>query len=144
MQDFIQMAVSKLDISETQAGSATGAVLQLIQKHADGSDVQQLLGKVPGAQDVLAKAPVAGGTGGGGLGGALGGGLGGLMSQASSMLGGGGGALGVLASLQQSGLEPGKIAQFVPMLLTFLKEKAGPDLLGKILGKVPELAKLAG
>lgn len=140
MQEFIQMAAKNLGISESQAGSATGGILKMIQQHAAPADAQQLMSKLPGAEGLLGSAPQVMGASAGG-----GGGLGGLMGKAASMVGGkAGGALGAVAMLQQSGLDMSKINQFVPMFFNFAKGKVGADLIGKILGKVPELAKMAG
>ena len=52
------------------------------------------------------------------------------------------GALGALAMLQGSGLDMSKLSQFVPMFFTFAKGKAGNELVGRVLGKLPELAKM--
>jgi hypothetical protein len=67
------------------------------------------------------------------------------MGKASSMLGGkGGAALGALATLQQSGLDAQKAGSFVSMFFNFAKSKIGGDVVARVLGKMPELAKLAG
>ena len=85
MQEFIQQVTKSLGIPEGTTRSATGGMLQLIQKQADGNDFQSLLQKLPGASDLLSEGSDKGG--GGGL-------LGGLAKQASSLIGGsGGGAL---------------------------------------------------
>ena len=141
MQEFIQMAVKQLGISEGQASAATGGVLQLIQKHAAPADAQQLINGLPGAADLLQQAPqvVGSGTGGGGGGGMLGG----LMGKAATMVGGqGGAALGALAMFQQSGLDMSKAGGLASLFFNFAKTKVGPDVIGRVLGKLPELAKL--
>jgi hypothetical protein len=136
MQEFIQMAASKLGISESQAGSATGGILNLIKQHAAPADAQQLLAKLPGADSLLASAPQV-------LGASTGGGIGGMLGKVAGSMGGkAGGALGALAMLQGSGLDMSKISQFVPMFFNFIKGKAGNELVSRVLGKLPELAQM--
>jgi hypothetical protein len=142
MQEFIQMAVKQLGINENQATAATGGILQMIQKHAAPADAKQLIGGLPGADALLQKAPQvlgsSSGAGGGGM-------LGGVLGKASSMLGGqAGGALGAMAMLQQSGLDMKKAGSLVSLFFNFAKGKLGADLIGRVLGKLPELAKIAG
>ncbi len=136
MNDFIQMAVSKLGVSEQSAKSATGGVLDMIQKQVGGGDFSKLLGAVPGAADLLKSAPSSGGGGGG---------LGGILGAASGLLGGKAGSiLGAASMLEKSGLSLDKAGPFVSMLMDYFKGKAGNDLVSQILGKVPDLKKLLG
>lgn len=135
MNDFIQMAVSKLGVSEQSAKSATGGVLDMIQKQVGGGDFSKLLGAVPGAADLLKTAPASGG----------GGGLGGLLGAASGLLGAKAGSiLGAASMLEKSGLSLDKAGPFVSMLMDYFKGKAGNDVVSQILGKVPDLKKLLG
>lgn len=133
MQDFIKIVVDNLGTDEKTAKSATGGLLGLIQQHADKADADELMGKLPGAADLLTQTS----GGGGGL-------LGGITSQLGSALGGGAGtALSVAGVLGGSGLDSGIFGKFVSLFLTFAKQKAGQELIGRLLGKIPELAKLA-
>lgn len=133
MQDFIKMVVDNLGTNEQTARSATGGLLGLIQQHADKSDADELIGKLPGAADLLKETS----GGGGGL-------LGGIASQLGSAIGGGAGsALSVAGVLQGSGLDSGMIGKFVPLFFNFAKQKAGQELIGRLLSKIPHLAKLA-
>jgi hypothetical protein len=133
MQDFIKMVVDNLGTDEKTARSATGGLLGLIQKHADKSDADELMGKLPGAADLLKEAA----GGGGGL-------LGGIASQLGSAIGGSAGsALSVAGVLKGSGLDSGMIGQFVTLFFNFAKQKAGQELIGRLLSKIPDLAKLA-
>ena len=132
MQDFIKMVVDNLGTDEKTARSATGGLLGLIQQHADKSDADELMGKLPGASDLLKESS----GGGGGL-------LGGIASQLGSAIGGSAGsALSVAGVLQGSGLDSGMIGKFVPLFINFAKQKAGQELVGRLLSKIPELAKL--
>lgn len=130
MQEFIQSAVSQLGISEDQAKSATGGLLNFVKDQSDGNAVQELIAKLPGAEGLMASSDSGGG---GGMLGGLAAGLGGKL----------GGAGGVLAVLQGSGLDAGKISPFVTMLVNYAKQKAGPELVEKVIAQVPALKGLA-
>ena len=138
IMDFVKMAAGTLGQSEGATQSATGALLGAIQQKAEPGDFQQLLGALPGASGLLGKAGGGGGTASGGL-------LGGVLSQASSALGGNlGQSLGILSAVQGSGFSMDKIGPLVKLFLNFAKSNAGEGLVQKLMGQVPELAKLAG
>jgi len=136
MQDFIQDAAGKLGIGTDTATSATGGLLGLIKEHADAGDVSAMLGKLPGAADLMKAAPSSSGGGGllGGLGDALGGALG----------GGAGQALGAMEALSKTGLSMDKLGSFLEMFKQFVLPKLGPDLLKRLLGNIPGLGSLLG
>jgi hypothetical protein len=134
MDEFIQMAVQHLGISEDTARKATGGLLSFLQKHADSGSVQELFAKVPGAKELVQHAPQQGGEGKGG-----GGMLGGALGAASEKIGGAAGLMGVL---KQSGLDADKIGPFVNKFVQFVRDKAGPGVADKLLSSVPQLKKL--
>ncbi len=139
MHEFIQMVTGKLGTSESTARSATGGLLRLIQNQIGNQDFDRLAEKIPGTTDLLregAAAPAAGGGFGG---------FGNLMETATSAVGGKLGAtLGLAAQLKGSGLDMSKAGSFVSLFMEFVKSKAGADLAGRILGKIPELKGMAG
>lgn len=128
MQEFIQSAATKLGINENQAKSATGGVLNFLKDQGDGQDVDALIAKMPGAEDVMQSTASAEGGGGGGM-------LGGIGSK----LGGAGGAM---EALQGSGLDAGHAKSFVTMLVDYAKQKAGPEQVEQVLAKVPALKSM--
>lgn len=132
MQEFIQSAVSQLGITEDQAKSATGGLLNFVKEQADGNAAQELIAKLPGAEGLMATSSSSGESGGGMLGG--------LAAGLGSKLGGVGGAM---AALKASGLDAGKISPFVTMLVNYAKQKAGPELVEKVLSQLPALKSLA-
>ncbi len=135
MNEFIQLAVSKLGLSEDSASSATGGLLQLIKSQVGGTDADQLLQNFPGSQELLAKAS----------GGASGGGLGGLVSSVSSMFGGKLGAVaGLAGTLGSAGLSADKFGPFASLFVDFIKNKAGADLVDRVMEQLPELKKILG
>lgn len=163
MQDFINMASQQLGISTQQSTSATAGILGMLQKNMGGGDFGKLLGNLPGAGDLLAKAGggSSGGSGGGGLGGMLGGmlggggggggggnALGGIMQAAGGLLGGkggGGDTLGMLGGvLGSSGLSMDKLAPLMGMFMQYVQGKAGQGGVNSILGALPDLKKFVG
>jgi hypothetical protein len=128
MQEFIQSAVSRLGIGEDQAKSATGGLLNFLKEQGDGNDVQALIAKLPGAEGLMKSAGSSRTGGGGGM-------LGGL----TSAMGQSGGAL---AALHGSGLSTDQAGPFVNMLIDYARQKAGPDLVERVLAKVPALKAL--
>ena len=140
MNEFIQMVVSKLGVDESAARSATGGVLNMIQGQTDGADFNQLVDKLPGAEDVMRDAPQA--TEQAGSGGGM---LGGLMGKAAGMVSGAGGSGLALGSMfEKSGIGVDKLGSFATMFVGFVKDKAGADVVGRILDQVPALKKFTG
>ena len=138
IEDFVKMAAQNLGQSEDSTRSATGALLGAIKQNADGGDFQQLLDKIPGASGLLGASEEPSSGGGGGL-------LGGALGAAKSAFGGSaGGALGILGAIQGSGFDASSAGGLVSTFLQFAKSNAGEGLVGKLLAKMPELAKLAG
>jgi len=139
MNEFIQMAMKQLGTNESTTRSITGKVLAFMKEKAGGTDFTQLMDKLPGASR-LAEAPVQAQAEE-----KEGGGLGGFISQAGAALGGSlGSSMDLVGGLKQSGLDMGRIGPFVRMFVNYIKAQGGADLVGRILGKVPELKKLAG
>ena len=128
MQEFIQSAATKLGINEDQAKSATGGVLNFLKDQGNDQDVDALIAKIPGAQNVM-QSTASGAEGGGG----------GMLSGIGSKLGGAGGAM---AALQGSGLDSGRAKSFVTMLVDYAKQKAGPEQVEQVLSKVPALKSM--
>lgn len=129
MDEFINSVTGKLGIDSSTAKSATSSLLGLIKKEGDSSAVGELFAKLPGAS-AMADA---------------GGSAGGLLGKVSGMLGGtlgsGGAALGGLA---KSGLSADKIPDFVQTFIDWAKEKAGPDIVNKVVAAVPALKSIVG
>ena len=135
IQDFIGMASSQLGIGEKTAESATGGLLNALKSTTDGGDFKELLGKIPGAADLVGKKPEGGG---GGL-------MGGLAGMAGGLLGGDtGGAMGLVSTLTESGLDMSKAGSFVGLFVDFAKKQAGDGLVGKLLSAAPDVAQLVG
>ncbi len=138
MNEFIQLATSKLGTHEDIARSATGSLLGFIQGQLGKNDFSQLIEKLPGASDLLeqssAKARAASG---------LGGMLGDLAGQVASAVGSDlGAATGLVAQLEESGLELDQAGSFVTLFIDFVRGKLGSGFVDGILQELPELNKL--
>ena len=137
MQDLIESLTAKLGIDKSIAEKATGTVMSLLKDKLDDTVFGQLLEKLPGASNLLVKAEEKP-SGGGGM-------MGSLLGAASSAIGGkAGGALELAGKLKDTGLDASKFGDFGATVTDYIKGKVGDDLFAKVLGGVPELAKLAG
>ncbi len=139
MQDFIQDVASKLGVGKDTAEAATSNLLGLIREHGNSADVSQMLGKLPGASALLeTSAAKAAPEGPGGL-------LGGIGETLGSALGGAAGpALSGIEALTGSGLSTEKLGSLVEMFKDFALPKLGPDLLKRLLSKIPGIGALLG
>jgi hypothetical protein len=139
IQDFVQMAVQNLGITEQTAQGAAGGILQTIKGKVSGGDFQQLLGGLEGAEGLLGQAPQAEGQkGGGGI-------LGKVIGAAASAFGGkGGSALNLAGLLAGAGLSADKLGPFVSLFMNFAKQHLDSGLVSRLLGQLPDLQNLAG
>jgi hypothetical protein len=136
MSNIIGELAGQFGIAPAQAESAAGSILKFVQAQAGSGDFQKLLGAAPQIQDWIAKAGQTGASsGGGGL-------LGQLGGLAASLGGEAGGIGSVLAALQQAGLKPETVAQFVPALLQKLSAHIDPALVARLFESVPALKEL--
>lgn len=133
MNAVITQLAGQFGLSPAQAESAAGAILHLVQTRAAGGDFERLIDAVPQVRDWIGKAAAA--PADGGL-------LGSLGSLAGSLGGSGGELGGLLAAVQQAGLKPELLAQFVPALLQQLSQHVDPALIARLLEAVPALRGL--
>ena len=136
MQEFITLAMGQLGTLEETTKAATGVVLNFLSKNALSGDVKELMAKLPGAEQMVSEAPAAASAAGAG-----GGMLGSLVAKATSAFGGGG-ASGLVGTLQAAGLDVGKAGPFVSMFVGYAREKAGADSVSRITSNVPALAEM--
>ncbi len=120
MNELIAQVVQQLGVQEGQAKGGVGLLLKMAQAKL-GGDFGKVAQALPGAQDLIAAAPEAGGAGKlmGGLAGMLGGGKAGGLAD-----------LGPLAvGFSQLKLDPAMIAKFAPIILSFAQSKGGQDVM---------------
>ena len=129
MQELVSGIAEKLGIDSSIVEKAIGIILNFLQSSGPSDQVGELIGKLPGAGDLMAKVSGGGGDSeSGGLAGALGG-----------MLGGGGGLMAALGQLQSLGLDVEQSKAVAGETIAFAKEKAGDDLVSRITDSIPGL-----
>lgn len=134
MEDLIKSVVGELGLDEGVTRDATGSLFGFI-KEGMGGDFSQIADKLPGVDDLIsgASGAVAGGDEGGGM-------LGGIAKAASSVLGGSvGEGLELAGILEKLGLSTDQIGSLVTMVINFVKEHVGEEVIDMITDKVPAL-----
>ncbi len=138
MDELIQQLTSKLGIDAAVAKGATDKAMAIVKQHAGDDIFNKISSAIPGASEAAShgSAPAAEANEGGGM-------LGKLASMASSALGGSaGGGLELASSLTSAGVGTDKLGTFVTMLVDFIKEKAGKEVMDQVLAKFPMLKSL--
>jgi len=126
MEELIGRIVSNVGIDENLAQTAVGMILGFLQNEGPADKVGELMGALPGAEDMIASA--AGGESGGGIMGAVGG-----------LMGGGGGAMALMGQLTGAGLGMGDVQGVASEVVGFAKEKAGEDTVTEVISAIPGL-----
>ena len=126
MQDLITKISAATGLSADKAEHALGIMLNLVKTQGDQTKVAELFGKLPGADDIVARHGGDGASRGGLLG----------------MLAGGmmGGPLAAVSKLTSAGLSMDQIKQLGTLTLDYAKEKAGADLVRQVAGSIPGLS----
>ena len=123
--ELIQILTSQLGVSDSQAKGGAGLLFKLAKENLGSDDFGKVANTVPGIDGLLSAAPESGGMS------SLIGGL------ASSF--GGSSQLGNLASLaggfKNLNMDSGLVAQFIPIILSFVQSKGG-DVAKGLLEKV--------
>ncbi len=124
--DLVKMLTSQLGINEDQAAGGAGLLFKMAKEKLGDGDFSKIADAVPDVSNLMGKAPE---ESGGGLMGAIGG-------IASAF---GADKLGDLASLASGfsklNLDENMIGNFIPIILNFVKDKAGDEVMG-LLSKV--------
>jgi hypothetical protein len=136
-QSIVDQVATRLGLDQAAAENTVGTILSVVDHEAEGTQVEALFDKIPGARDlaqrydVMAADPNSGG--------------GGLMDMLGSALGEKAGALlkGV-ARLKEAGLTVGQVEQAGEQFFEQAKAAAGPDLVKEITDAVPGMASYLG
>lgn len=140
VDELIQQLTGKLGIDASVANAAAGKAMAIVKAHAGDDLFAKISAAIPGAGEA-AQQGAAGGLpseGGGGM-------LGKLAGMASSALGGSAGAgLEIGAALSAAGLDADKVGSFLSMVIAFLKDKVGDDVVEQVMAKFPMLKSLLG
>jgi hypothetical protein len=121
MQELIDQLTKSLGVTGAQAEGGAAVLFKAARDKLGGTEFDQLLGGLPGLGDLLKKAPAAGGGLGGLLGG-LAGAVGGNAALISTIVGGFG----------KLGLNTEDARRFAPVIMDFLRTRAGPEIAGKL------------
>jgi hypothetical protein len=121
MKELIDQLTKTLGISGAQAEGGAGVLFKAAKDKLGAAEFDGLLGSVPGLHDLMKKAPGAGG------------GLGGLLGGLAGAMGGNAGLIAtIVGGFGKLGLKPEDARKFVPVILDFLRNKVGPDVVSKL------------
>ncbi|CAN7592790.1 DUF2267 domain-containing protein [Bosea sp. LjRoot90] len=126
MDELISRIMAASGLDESLAKKAIGIILAFLQKEGPATEIGQLMGALPGAQD-LAEAE--------------GGAKGGLLGTIGGLMGGGGGVMALGGQLMGAGLSMGQIQTVSKEMFAVGREKAGEDTMGAIVGAIPGLGQ---
>lgn len=112
--DLIQEIVKAVGVNEAQAKGGAGLLFKLAKEKLGNGDFSSLATAIPQVNDLIKSAP----SSGGGL-------LGAVSAIGGAKLGGLASLAGALTSLK---LDPQTLSQFAPVILEFVKQKAGPEM----------------
>lgn len=122
MKELVDMLTGALGVNASQAEGGAAVLFKAAKDKLGEGEFGKLLGGVPGLSDLMKKAPASGGGGLGGLLGGLAGAVGGNAALISTIMGG----------FSKLGLTTDDAKRFVPVILDFLRKKAGPDVVSKL------------
>jgi hypothetical protein len=130
MEELVARLSAATGISADVATQATGMILAFLEKEGPATEVATLVDSLPGGRDAVNAAMNAESSSGG-----LMGMLGGLMGHM------GGGIAGLGGQLMGIGLDLGQMQTLGKELFAYAAEKAGPEVVGKIVSEVPGLGQ---
>jgi len=119
MDELVERLVANVGISSTAAEQSIGIILDFLKKEGPPEKVQALLEKLPGSEIFLQAAEAAGDPGGM------------FMS----------GIMGAGTRMMSAGLSMDQVQAVTRETIAFVREKAGEDAVGEIVGAIPGLAQ---
>ena len=126
MQELIERIVQSTGLEASTVQSAVSMILGFLNKEGPQAEVGQLIGSMPGAEDLIAQAGEQGG---------------GLLSSVMGMFGGAGGVMALGTQLMQEGLSMDQAMNLGKELFAYGREQAGEDVVGQIVAQIPGLSK---
>ncbi|TWU24847.1 hypothetical protein Pla52o_11380 [Novipirellula galeiformis] len=134
MDELIKQLTDRLGIDSATAKGVTGKAMGMIKENIDDSTFSKLASSLPGLESLIqSENDGESADAGGGM-------LGSLAGMASKMLGGStGNSLELGTALAAKGLPLEKLGEFVTMLVQFIKEHAGEQVLDQVLARFPML-----
>jgi hypothetical protein len=121
MKELVDALVKNLKVDARQAEGGAAVLFKAARDKMGQDAFGKALGKVPGIEALIAKAPDSGG-------------LGKLFGGFASAVGGGNAAIiaSILSGFGKLGLNQEHAKSFVPVILDFLRTKVGKDSVDKI------------
>jgi hypothetical protein len=119
MDELVERLVANVGISRTAAEQSIGIILDFLKKEGPPEKVQALLEKLPGSEIFLQSAEAAGDPGG-------------LFMS---------GIMGAGTRMMSAGLNMDQVQAVTRETIAFVREKAGEDAVGEIVGAIPGLAQ---
>jgi len=129
MNEIVTEIANRVGISPELAEKALGMMLGFLQREAADGPVAEMIEKIPGATELVARFNGEGSSNGGGL-------LGGLMSAL-----GGGGIMGLGQQLMSEGLGMSEITSLAKETIAIAKEHAGEEVVDQVVDSVPGLSQ---
>ncbi len=135
MDELIKQLTSQIGIDSSTANQAVGTVMSLLKKEGGDDLFSKIAAAIPGAQAAADTTPAPTESAGGG----------GLLGSVMGMLGGSAGkGLALAAALKGLGISEDKLASFASIVIDFIKQKAGPDVVNQLIAKLPMLKAMLG
>jgi hypothetical protein len=130
MEELVARLSSLAGIDAATAEKAVAIILAFLEKEGPADAVAKLVDAIPGAQDAVNATMSAEGSSGG------------LMGMLGGMFGNMGGGITALGGqLMGIGLDLGQMQTIGKELFAFASDRAGPDVVGKIVSEVPGLGQ---
>ncbi len=129
MDAFIADVAEKAGINPDVARVAIGEILLFLEKEAPASHFTSLIENMPGASQLVTEAQADKTEPTGGFGSLL------------SMVGGGGGIMGLAGKLSALGLGMGEMESVGKAVFDHVRATAGEDVVGQIVAHIPGLSR---
>jgi len=132
MDEMIARVSQAAGVDAQVTQQAIGEIFVFLKSEVEPQALQDLMDKIPGAQELAASMGEAEAPMGGGLMGAL-----------SSMMGGGGGIMGLAGKLMALGLGMAEMQTIGRELFAYAREVAGEEIVNKVVASSPTLTQIA-
>lgn len=135
MDELIKQLTSQIGVDASTANKAVATVMSLLKKEGGDDLFSKIAAAIPGAQAAADTTPAPTESAGGG----------GLLGSVMGMLGGSAGkGLALAAALKGLGINEDKLGSFATIVIDFIKQKAGPDVVNQLIAKLPMLKSMLG
>jgi hypothetical protein len=118
MEELVARLVANVGVDQAAAEKSVGIILDFLHKEGPPDKVQALIDGLPGAGALLKAQQDAGG---------------GLFDM--------GGVMGAGTKMMAAGLSMGQVQAVTKETIAYVREKAGEDAIGEIVGAIPGLSQ---